>query len=282
MVVRRAISRSGPLRSRRLIASRRLFAVDSFAAGGEWLAHLSVNALPVCRYPRIAVSHGAILLPIYAPEKRNQISSLVLVRISWDLHLSVTQRRSYTHIEVGHRGSELLEEVSIDYQLGRAGWSEFRLTVGAASVVVGPFGYCSDALGDLVRAALMIATGGWRAELSFDGEPPEWRLLIGAYWGTDPPKWTDCRLRVLTFPSCSPRAPESEGDKIFEAQCSPESFVQAVLKAAQGIWDEYGADGYDRVWGGPRGFPLRALSALKVAISVQEPRTDWAFSRADS
>ena len=44
------------------------------------------------------------------------------------------------------------------------------------------------------------------------------------------------------------------------------------LRAAEAIWDEYGADGYDRVWGGPCGFPLRALTALKAAISVQEPR----------
>ena len=26
---------------------------------------------------------------------------------------------------------------------------------------------------------------------------------------------------------------------------------------------------------GPRGFPLRALTALKAAILVQEPRTHW-------
>ena len=74
------------------------------------------------------------------------------------------------------------EEVSIDYQLGQHGWSRFRLTVGTASITVGPFGYCSDALGDLVRAALMIATSGLRAEVPFDGEPTEWRLIIGCYW----------------------------------------------------------------------------------------------------
>ena len=47
-------------------------------------------------------------------------------------------------------------EVCIQYDLGRHGWSKFRLNVGTASVVVGPFGYCTDALGDLVRAALML------------------------------------------------------------------------------------------------------------------------------
>ena len=172
------------------------------------------------------------------------------------------------------------EDVSIDYELGRNGWSQFRLTVGTASVVVGPFGYCSDALGDLVRAALMIATSGWRAEVSFDAEPMEWRLLIGAY--VDPgPRWTDFRLRVLTFPSLDfPPIPEHDGNKVFEVECSPDSFVQAVLGAAQDVWDRYGADGYDQIWGGPRGFPVRALSALKTAVSVREPRTSWSFPSA--
>jgi hypothetical protein len=72
--------------------------------------------------------------------------------------------------------TNLVEAVSIDYDLGKHGWSKFKLSVGSASVTVGPFGYCSDALGDLVRAALMIGTYGFEAEVFFDGEPREWRL----------------------------------------------------------------------------------------------------------
>ena len=79
-------------------------------------------------------------------------------------------------------GEAMSEKVCIQYELGKNGWSNFRLNVGTASVVVGPFGYCTDALGDLVRAALMIASSGWRAEVSFDGEPMEWRLIVGPYW----------------------------------------------------------------------------------------------------
>ena len=103
------------------------------------------------------------------------------------------------------------------------------------------FDYCSDALGDLVRAALIIATSGWRAEVFFDGEPREWRLLIGAYADINPPKWTDSRLRVFDV------APGSEDNTTFEASCSPDSFIRAVLMAAQAVWDQYGADGYDKV-----------------------------------
>ena len=102
----------------------------------------------------------------------------------------------------------------------------------------------------------------------------EWRLIVGPYPAQS--GWTDFRLRVLTFPDASgPPFPEAEGNKLFEAHCTAEGFVHAVLRAAAAVWDEYGADGYDRVWGGPCGFPLRALTALNAAISVQEPRTQW-------
>jgi hypothetical protein len=148
--------------------------------------------------------------------------------------------------------------------------SVVRLSVGTASVVVGPFGYCTDALGDLVRAALMIATSAVRAEVSFDAEPMEWRLI--AEWSRE------FRVRVLTFQGLvNPPDPEAEGNCLFEAQCSAEEFVHAVLRAAQAVWDQHGGDGYDKAWGGPCGFPLRALHALKTAISVQEPqaRNSW-------
>jgi hypothetical protein len=119
----------------------------------------------------------------------------------------------------------------------------------------------------------MIATSGSRAEVSFDAEPMEWRLIAGPYWHPARSGWTDFSIRVLTFPSLfDPPSPEAEGNCLFEAQCSVESFVHAVLEAAQAVWEKCGADGYDKAWGGPCGFPLRALDALKTAISVQEPQ----------
>ena len=168
----------------------------------------------------------------------------------------------------------MTDAVRIGYQLGKNGWSSFELSVGPTSVVVGPFGYTTDALGDLVRAALMIATSGLRAEVSLNAEPMEWRLIAGGYAAKS--GWIDFGVRVLTFPDAlGPPLAEAEGHKVFEAQCSAKGFVDAVLTAAESIWDQYAIEGYDRLWGGPCGFPLRALTALKAATSVQEPRTDW-------
>jgi hypothetical protein len=157
-------------------------------------------------------------------------------------------------------------EVVIDYRLGQYGWSQFKLTVSDASTVVSPFGYCTDALGDLVRAALTVATTGCRTEVSFDGEPQEWRLVADR----DSP-WNQINLRVLSFDTLDPHLPDWEGEILLEARSTADSFARAVRDAAQAVWDEHGAEGYNAAWQGPCGFPLRALTALTAVLSVAEP-----------
>lgn len=161
----------------------------------------------------------------------------------------------------------MANDVAINYQLGQHGWSEFRLTVGDASTVVGPFGYCTDALGDLLRAALIIATSGDRAEVSFDGEPTEWRLIIEV----DSPRKPKVSISIRLFPARFPTQPNWDGEKLLEGCSTADSFARAVRDAAQTIWDECGADGYNSAWIGLSGFPLRALTALNSALSVAEP-----------
>ena len=52
------------------------------ASGPGQLAHLSVSALAVRRYPRITIDHAGILHRSYAPKKRNLFSVVFLVRYS--------------------------------------------------------------------------------------------------------------------------------------------------------------------------------------------------------
>jgi hypothetical protein len=159
---------------------------------------------------------------------------------------------------------------SIAYNLGQHGWSSFKLTIGNASVDIGPFGYCTDALGDLIRAALVVAASGDRAEVSFDGEPHEWRLIADWYLRPETHPPVRFRVRVLTFRDIYARSPEADGQTIFEAEINADEFARTVERAAQTIWDRYGADGYHKAWG-TKAFPLRALQALKVALATEEP-----------
>lgn len=122
-----------------------------------------------------------------------------------------------------------------------------------------------------MRAALMVATSGRYAVASFDGEPQEWRLMLGTDFdsGTLP---SSLPVRIKTFANIGLRLPESEGSLVFEADTTPDEFAEAVAAAAQSVWEEYGASGYAQRWCPiMNGFPLRALHALKAAIAVQEP-----------
>ncbi len=161
--------------------------------------------------------------------------------------------------------------VFINYIIKEHGWASFRLKVEETEVEVGEFGYCTDALGDLVRAALMIATSGRYVSVSFDGEPFEWRLLLGTDWSSEiaPRK---IQIRVKTFPDIGLRTAEGQGVLIFDKETTPDAFGRAVLVAAETIWQQYGPDGYNQAWRSIlNGFPLRALHALKIALAVQEP-----------
>jgi hypothetical protein len=159
-----------------------------------------------------------------------------------------------------------MSTVSIIYDLGHHGWSSFKLTVDDIAVDIGPFAYSTDALGDIVRAALMLATSDYHVEISFDGEPQEWRLIIDEGWKPE------LRLRVLLFDDwTAPKRPETEGQLLMTSHVTADGFARAVQTVAQGIWETYGAEGYNAAWIGRRGFPLRGLKALDAALSHNEP-----------
>lgn len=147
-----------------------------------------------------------------------------------------------------------MSTVSIAYDLGQNGLSSFRLTVDDKTLDIGPFGCGADALGHLIRAALMMAISADRVEVSFDGEHYEWLLSLEEDWEPE------LSLRV-----------EGNGEVLLEGRIAADDFARAVQKAGQGIWDTYKAEGYNDAWNGPRGFPLRALKALDAALSCDEP-----------
>ena len=74
----------------------------------------------------------------------------------------------------------MIDPVSMNYRMQKHGWASLTLTVGTSYVGIGKFGYYTDALGHLIRAALPMATGASFTSVSLDGEPREWRILIGA------------------------------------------------------------------------------------------------------
>ncbi len=167
----------------------------------------------------------------------------------------------------------MTDAVKVDFALQGAGWADCRLEIGLSVLEMKGVSYCTDALGDLVRVAALIAAGHHAGTLSFDGEPREWRWILERHWsddlkGVEP----GLRIRIFGFPDIYRHAPESEGHLEFEAVCGPDSFALAVERMAESLWDALGADGYAEVWGAAP-FPERALAGLKAVLGSPEKTT---------
>jgi hypothetical protein len=155
-------------------------------------------------------------------------------------------------------------DVSLKFEIIGEGWGDLVLNIGSQSFRMDGISYTTDALGDLVRMALMIATGAWTARASFDREPIEWRFIAGNVWDEEPKQWREgFWLRIFEFEDIYNRSPDTEGHLAFEIKCGPSEFARAVYVCAQKFIVEYGAEKYD--WGG-NPFPTRAIVALKAAI----------------
>jgi hypothetical protein len=102
----------------------------------------------------------------------------------------------------------------------------------------------------------------------FDGEPIAWRLRLQRDWTS--PGATLLNVAVDELPDVA-RAADETGKELFSATCDFDIWGHAVAEAAEAVWREHGADGYNRLWDGPdHSFPLRALTALKTALGAEE------------
>jgi hypothetical protein len=166
------------------------------------------------------------------------------------------------------------EPVSITYSLAQHGWASMIVRVGDSDVDVGSFGYLTDALGDLVRAAVAIATGAISAQMIVNGEPMLWGLAIHDGWqSTRRPQAYRFSIRVSHGDEASPSPVLSWSDKLVEGYVAADAFAMAVSKAAHEVLIEHGEAGYLARWR-EHPFPMRALVALDAALVTPpgEPR----------
>ncbi len=152
----------------------------------------------------------------------------------------------------------MADVVEITIQASGAGWADYVLVLGSQTFSMDGVSYCSDALGDLLRAALQLAAGGREANCAFDREPYEWRLNLQV--DVDPERLF---LRVLEFPDFQKQSPTETGEVCFRGECGTRDFTLAVERAAVALLNEKGDAGYRDWWNMP--FPSAALRALQAA-----------------
>jgi len=151
-----------------------------------------------------------------------------------------------------------VREVSISLDQAGPGWWDCTLNVGTQRFVLNGASYNTD-VGDLIRAALQISTGGTLARVSFDGEPTELRLVLLAH---EPALF----VRVLEFANFYDDAVDEVGREVFKAECDLEAFAQSVLDAATSVLRDVRPDG--KIWWSGEPFPIRAFQALQAALAT--------------
>lgn len=147
-----------------------------------------------------------------------------------------------------------MHEVALDFRLTGDGWSEATFRMGGARLAL-LAGYLTDALGDLVRAAVAVADGQATPIVIWDAEPNQYRWYLQRsanavevrIAGDD--QWVDGDL----------------GTTLLRSACTPVAFCSAVADAATEVLSRHGVDGYLDLWG-QHPFPLAALEALKAAL----------------
>ena len=173
------------------------------------------------------------------------------------------------------------QAVSMDFSLHGSGWASFTVKCGDRAFSVENFGYCTDGLGDLVRAALSIATGASYAEVLFDCEPQVWGLAIEPA-GLSPQRKRVVRLTIkdggmaLTDAGHSGlRVWQWPSPAAMEGYVTTDGFASAVQSIAAMARAEFDDATYRDGWryfGSLEGFPLRGLRALETALAIPEYR----------
>ena len=94
--------------------------------------------------------------------------------------------------------------IAINYRLTGPGWSECVISCDGQSCIT-TASYLSDALGNLVRAAVALLSGFSAVTFSFEEEPGEYRWVIRS------PRLNEIDLAVLELPDLYRGQPDHEG-----------------------------------------------------------------------
>lgn len=158
--------------------------------------------------------------------------------------------------------------VSLNFSIGSDGWQRFRLRVDGQEIDVGPFGADTDALGDLVRAGLHLATGGHAATIRFDGEPENWLLdLSRDLDAIERPR----PLLGRVFYSEAAKATAVAGILVARFRCDQDELARAIAATGRAVLETWGQAGYVDASAGLDGFPLRGVVAIEAALQQPDP-----------
>ncbi len=132
-------------------------------------------------------------------------------------------------------------KLTITYDLVGTGWAKCIVGDEQSSTELSA-SYVSDALGNLVLAAIGAVSGFRAITFGFDEEPGEFRWVIRAV------DVNEIEIRILKFNRLRGNQQDGEGHPLFTAQCRPAVFARAVYVAANTVLEKYGYEDYKEKW----------------------------------
>ena len=154
-----------------------------------------------------------------------------------------------------------------------AGWADIQIADGEQLHTIRGVSYLSDALDDLVRIGIDIATDRGYGMAQFFHEPGSTVLIAETGWWEQDEWQSGARLSTFPGPEFADAEPTwrmaHEAPRDFVMHCaSRDELARIFLGAALSVLERHGEAGYADSWNGRRGFPRRAIAALKAALDV--------------
>jgi len=164
------------------------------------------------------------------------------------------------------------DDVRLEFVLSGAGWACLEIWSGGEKKEIDGISYLTDALDDIVRIGINIATEKGIGAAIFEHEPALSALVAETAWIEDNNWHLGARLSVIrdlpqwVEPNFKWRA-SVEADFVAHLG-SRDELARLFLDAALRVRQEHGEEGYSQLWGGRTGYPRRAVVALEAALSI--------------
>jgi hypothetical protein len=154
-----------------------------------------------------------------------------------------------------------------------AGWGRIEITSGDSQHVIPGISYLSNALDDLLRVGIDVATDRGYGLAQFFHEPGSTILVAETGWWEDGAWLRGARLSTFLGPEFGEGEPTwkmaHETPRAFVVDCgSRDELARVFLDAAISVRENHGEDGYHKLWNGQLGYPRRAVAALEAALAL--------------
>ena len=131
--------------------------------------------------------------------------------------------------------------MELSYKLTGSGWASAVVSDGDRQFEIPRISYLSDALKDLVKAAIGLLEGATRVWFLWHDEPGEHRWIVNRI--SD-----DLVIRILWFDDAFKALPDEKGKELFRFNCRLANFTGEVLACARSLLSEYGKEAYRDQW----------------------------------